>query len=255
MLHHLRVVCPVPVEDAPPLRHPHDPPGRWWVYIPALTREIDLEFRFPIGAVDPPVAHEEVGQFVFVGEGVHEGVDRGPGAEGGPLVAGHVGEQAFEEALCGGDITVGVAIGGPADLADDDLEVGRLELDEGPDEGVVHELDDVRVGGPVEVLDDVGGLPHEGEERVQLVFLQAEGGDQVHHEGGVVLLEEAEQLGHLRLDLVAELGFGGLGDVGLELSATVREGGLDLAAPVGIVQCLLHIVQNVHVSPEGNFVF
>lgn len=44
---------------------------------------------------------------------------------------------------------MGATVGGTADLADDDLDVGRLELDEGPNEGIVHELEDVRIDGHV----------------------------------------------------------------------------------------------------------
>ncbi|WVZ57213.1 hypothetical protein U9M48_007623 [Paspalum notatum var. saurae] len=156
-------------------------------------------------------------------------------------------EEALVEALRVGGVGVLVAVGGPADLADDDGDGAEAVLVERGDERVVVGVEDVGVehvavahasrrrrrprGREEGVVDGEVGVGVEGEERVD-----------VDGEDAAVVEEEADEAEHEARDVGAEVAGGraaveGLVDVGVE-----RDGDVDLAGEPGLDERGLHVL-------------
>uniref|UniRef100_A0A8I7BCS6 Uncharacterized protein n=1 Tax=Hordeum vulgare subsp. vulgare TaxID=112509 RepID=A0A8I7BCS6_HORVV len=164
--------------------------------------------------------------------------------EVGALVLGQLLEEPVVEAPRQLGVAVLVAVRGPADLADDDLEVGHAGLLERAHQGVVVCVEHVGVAHAAVVLDAVAAV-EEGELEGEVVALvEAEEGVDVDDEGRAVVVHELDHVGHDVVDVGPELALGRLvADVHVGVE---RDGGLHLVAEPGLVQRLLDVLERRH---------
>jgi hypothetical protein len=148
-------------------------------------------------------------------------------------------EEPLVELLRAGDVGVLVAVGGPADLADDDGDGAEPVLLERGDERVVVGVEDVGVEH-VAVLH--AGLRRRRAGRREEGVVLGEVGIGVHGQEGVdvdgedavVVEQEADEVDHEALDVGAEVARGGLAVTGLVDVGVERDGDADLPAQAGL---------------------
>uniref|UniRef100_A0A8R7QYB4 Uncharacterized protein n=1 Tax=Triticum urartu TaxID=4572 RepID=A0A8R7QYB4_TRIUA len=243
---HVLVLGGLVVEHAPLLGqvlhagHGGEPP------VVPLPRQVHAELGLAVVGEDAPVALEVARRdalHVLVEEAEEVDVHLAR-PEVGALVLGQLLEEAVVEAARELGVGVLVAVGGPADLADDDLEAGHAGLLERAHQRVVVGVEHVGVADAAVVLDAAAAV-EEGELEGEVVALvEAEEGVDVDDEGRAVVVHELDHVGHDVVDVGPELALGGLVadvDVGVE-----RHGGLDLVADPGLVQRLLDVLERRH---------
>uniref|UniRef100_A0A3B6LUL4 Uncharacterized protein n=1 Tax=Triticum aestivum TaxID=4565 RepID=A0A3B6LUL4_WHEAT len=247
VLHQLALVLGVGVVHAPRLGQVLHALGRHQHGVLPVPGEVHGELGLAVEAEHAPVPlerarrhaldvlvqePEEVDLHVLFGPERRAGVGRQPR------------QQAVVEALGEGVGGVLVAVGRPADLADDDGQVAVADGGERRHQRV--EVGVEHVGVSVDAVDQrLGEAVEEGEvDGEVLAEVEAEVGVDVDGEGGAVVGQELHHLRHERGDVRPEaarrrhLVVGGrVVDVGVE-----RHGGLDLAES-GVVERVLDVLQ------------